>query len=231
ERLSVMDSEGSKLLLNSPAYRKIWTTVAGGIQKGWLQQPLRTTETISGIDFYKRNSFMTGNAAMIIQYSSFANDLAEGRKRHNLSTFDWDIVTEPIHPSYKDEATFTTVDGVYAISATASSPEDGWELIKLINSASIAKKNAASIAGGGISTLNSVPIKPETARAEAFSILRPGTSSSVTMLPQPLAAEITPIVNEEIQSYIQGQQSLDEAIDAIQAKGQNSLDKVNLQSK
>jgi multiple sugar transport system substrate-binding protein len=232
ERLGVTDSEGKKLLLDSPSYRKIWESVANGIQKGWLQQPARATGTISGIDFYKRNAFMTGQAAMILQFSGFANDLTEGRKRYNLSTFEWDVVTEPISSEKPDESTSTFIDGVYAINAKAANPKDAWELIKLINSEPIAKKNAGSMFHI-LSTLQNVPMKPETVRMEAFTILQisPDSKQAAPVLPQSFSPELVAIMNQEILSFTQGAQSLEQTVEAIQSKGQTALDKANLQAK
>ncbi len=228
-RLSMTDAEGKKLLLNSPAYRKSISLVAEGIRKGWLQQSARGTGSITGIDMYKRNAFLTGNAAMALSNSGLARDLAEGKRRYNLSTFEWDMVTEPVSGEQPNLSTSFSLDGVYAINAKANNPRDAWELLKVIHSKTIAQKNVASMLVMQPSTIDGVPILPKEARREAFSALQIGTEATAdTAAPYSFSAEINAIVNQEIQTYAQGAQSLEQTLQTLQDKGQQALDKANL---
>lgn len=235
QRLSMTDAENKKLLVNTPSYRTIWGTVADGVKKGWINQTHRSMSGLSSssIDWYKRNEFFTGNAAMIMSSHSLAYDLEEAKKRFNLASFAWDIVTEPVNQQNPDEASSYWIDGIFAINAKSSNLKDAWELIKLIHSEPMAQKNTASSFGSSTpSTFQNVVTKPKDARMEAFSNLKPSLATIMpAVLPQSFNAEMASIVNSEVKLYTQGTQSLDQTIEAIQAKGQAALDKANTQLK
>lgn len=234
ERISMIDPEGKKLLLNTPTFRSIWSSVADGLQKGWMSQVVRSTGNISGIDFYKRNTFMTGNAAMILQFPGFADDLLEAKKRYNLATFSWDIVTEPVDRDRPELSTHFSLDGVYAINAQTSNPKDAWELLKHINSEPMARKMAMQFARSGLSTRKLVLPKKDSFNTEAFSKLMPDPEvdkQSVASLPSSFYSELAAIINEEIGVYVKNGQSLERMMEQMQAKGQAALDKANVQPK
>ncbi|MFK7696367.1 ABC transporter substrate-binding protein [Paenibacillus sp. HJGM_3] len=236
KRIQLVDAEGKTLLANAPAFRDIWATIGDGLSRGWLNQTQQSLAGLSSnnIEWYKRNEFFLGNAAMLLANEMTVRDLQEAKKRFNLANFTWDLVTEPVDPQHPEDGSSYRVDGVYVVSAKSSNPRDAWELIKLIHSEPIARKNTAAAFGSSTpSSLQRVQTKPEDVRMEAFTALKPKMSALLgpSTLPAAFAQELNGIVNGELKRFAQGTQSMNATIDAIQSKGQEALDRSNWQNK
>ncbi|GAA3408824.1 extracellular solute-binding protein [Paenibacillus hodogayensis] len=225
--LGLTNEDGSKMTVHTESWRSIWQFVTDGVRKGWLYEEKPRTGSISGIDFYKRNPFMTGNAAMMVTNSSMASELIEAKKRYNLAEFAWDIATEPVNPANPDVSASISFDGIYAIPAQAAHARDAWELIKLIHSESMTKKVALQMAGIGLSTRKTTAKSTNSYRIEAFTMLRPDTEAAARANPiytNELYNAMSAAVTEEIKAAASGAKSLDQAIEAIQQRGQWVLD-------
>lgn len=228
--LGITDPTGSKMTANTEAWRGIWQIVADGTKKGWLYEAKPRTGNISGIDYYKRNPFLTGNAAMTVTTSGLAGDLVEAKKRYNLADFAWDIVTEPVDPAKPDVTPSIAFDGVYAIPAQSAHARDAWEMIKLIHSEPMAKKLAAQFSGGGLglSTRKMSAVPTSDYRTEAFTALKPDPDAMARSNPadtRELYDALSTVVGEEIHAAASGAKSLDQAIEAIQLRGEQALHK------
>ncbi|PYI53801.1 ABC transporter substrate-binding protein [Paenibacillus flagellatus] len=232
--LGLTDADATRMTANSEPWRTIWTYVADGVSKGWLYETPPRTGTISGIDYYKRNPFLTGNAAMMLTRPNLANDLVQAKKRHNLANFDWQIVTEPVDPARPDVSSTFAMEGVYAIPASSPNVRDAWEMIKHIHSEPMAKKVAIQYDSNVLSSLASFVSKTEGPSLEAFSRLKPDGSTAGLVggrMTNELYGELTTVVDEEIKAAAAGSKSVDDAIDAIQLRGQQALDKANAANK
>lgn len=223
--LALFDPASGTMTADTTAWRGVWQFAADGVKKGWLYQykPSSAASVISGIDYYKRSPFMTGQTAMKIGWPSLAHDLTEANKQYGLADFAWDIVTEPVDPGRPNRASSLFFDGIYAIPARSPNAADAWELLKLIHSEPLAKKIAVQYAAGlGLSTLKSFDLTSGGFPVEAFTALRPDPD----VLSRTTAAndKLPAIVNEEIQAAAAGTKSLDAAVAAIQQRGQQALE-------
>ncbi|WP_193556147.1 extracellular solute-binding protein [Paenibacillus ginsengarvi] len=229
--LGLTDAGGAKMTVNTSAWRSIWEFVADGVKKGWLYEAKPRTGSISGIDFYKRNPFLTGNAAMMVSNQSLAEDLLEGKRRYNLADFTWDIVTEPVDPARPNVSSSLRFDGIYAIPAQSLNERDAWELLKLIHSEPIAKKMSNRM---GMSSRK--PAANETAayRSDAFGALKPDPDNVAGMgsiITGALYQGMSGLVNSEIKAAAAGAKTLDAAIESIQQGGQQLLDQAKAANK
>lgn len=222
--LAMIDAEGKRVTVNTESFRPIWSMVADGVGKGWLYEAKPSSGSISGIDYYKRNPFLTGNAAMALYHSGLALDLINAKKKYDLANFRWDIVTEPVNPADPNRPSSFLLTGIYAIPAESANSRDAWELIKMVNSEAMVAKTLSS----SVSSRKKMSSTPEY-RTEAFTML----TSSMTVS-HPLAgadysfnSEFGAIVNDEIKSAASGAKSLDAAITSMQSRGQTALDRVN----
>lgn len=235
--LSMTSSDGGKMTADTAAWRTIWQFVADGVKKGWLYEMKPRTGSISGIDYYKRTPFLTGNAAMMTASPSIATDLIEAKKRYNLADFAWDIVTEPVDPAKPDLSSSYTFDGVYAIPAQSANSRDAWEIVKLIHNEAMAKKLSLQYAGGiGISTRKNVSLPSNGRRMEAFSLLKPDPAFSertdrYSLLPREAYNALSTAVSEELKATAAGTKSLDDAVGAIQQRGQQAIDSAKAAAK
>ncbi|MEF3307041.1 extracellular solute-binding protein [Paenibacillus sp. GYB003] len=223
-RLDITDADASKMTANTPAWRAIWEFVADGMRKGWLYEAKPRTGSISGIDFYKRNPFLTGNAAMMVSTQSLAEDLLEAKKRYNLAGFAWDIVTEPVDPANPNVSSSIRFDGIYAIPVESPNARDAWELIKLIHSEPIARKMGSRM---GMSTLKPAANAASPYRSEAFALLKPDADGAPGMSPNmtgTLYQTLNELVSKEIKAAAAGTKTIDAAIESIQQSGQQALD-------
>ncbi|MEF3308871.1 extracellular solute-binding protein [Paenibacillus sp. GYB004] len=231
--IGLTDADASKMTANTDAWRSIFQFVADGVKKGWLYESKPLTGSISGADFYKRNPFLTGNAAMMVSTNSTANDLIQAKQRYNLADFAWDIVTEPVDPAKPNVSSTFRIDEIYAIPANSENARDGWELIKSIHSEAMTRKVASSYTGNfGLYSRKFESRTPITYRLEAFTMLRPdGQPSSLAIMDRPLYTSLSTIVNEELKSAAAGTKNLDDAIGAIQQRGQTAIEQAKAEKK
>lgn len=228
--LRLTSADGSQMTAHTEAWKPIWQFVVDGVRKGWLYEAQPRTGSISGIDFYKRYPFLTGNAAMFVADSSIAFDLVEAKRRYQLAEFAWDVVTEPVDPARPGVSSSFSMDYVYAIPAQSANSRDAWEMLKFIVSPAIAKKVAAQYSGGfGLSSRQDVPLSLDGYRMEAFSALKPDPDyldrmDRYSLLPRETSAALNAVINEEIKAAAAGSKTIDDAIQAIRQRGQQLLD-------
>lgn len=148
-QLSMYDSQGKKMTVNSPAWQKVWTSYSELVKK----------QVIPGLDHFEitpadtnqynplqGDLFLEGRTAMMVGEFGYLNELADVKRYAdsipNNKPVNWGVVTVPSHVERPGVAAGTWLNNMMAISATAQNKEDAWDLIKFVNSNEVARIKA-----------------------------------------------------------------------------------------
>ncbi|WP_088830606.1 ABC transporter substrate-binding protein [Paenibacillus tyrfis] len=225
--LSILDSSGKQVTVNTPEWQKVWTAVLDAVRGGYIyeQPPLEKLSTRE--DMYRANPFMTGQAAMTLQSYGFVKDLNEASSRYKMSSVPWDVVIEPTDPSRPNESSSFSVRTIYAVNATSENRREAWELVKFINSEDTARKMLTQNIGSGTSPsrLSSLSaVKGQEKLVEAFTSPRPPAESQETLgVPAEFYSAFQELATQLSKDVLKGKKTVSQATRELQDNGQQAL--------
>ncbi|WP_276356058.1 ABC transporter substrate-binding protein [Cohnella caldifontis] len=165
-----------------------------------------------------------------MRVSAQASEGGEGPKGGPapIKSFDWDMVTVPVDPSQPDVAGGFSLDGVFAINASAQNLPGAWELLKYANGEQLAKSSAKS--GLTLSTRSAYKRQAEGKNVDALYALGANEQVLLQALPEEFAKSFAELASDHVKRVVGETESLDEALKAIQSGGQDLLTKAGLES-
>jgi multiple sugar transport system substrate-binding protein len=233
--LSLFNAEGNQVTLDTDGWKKVWSIATEGYAKGYIFRPQPWPKRSMMMDeVYKRNPFISGTAAMAVTGYSLSRDLDLAESQYKMSAFNWDIASEPIEPARPGESASFTLGAIYAVNAKSEQQRAAWEMVKLINSAEIAKKLSRTMASGSLPTrLKSV--KPDDGRNyEPFYTMRPSTVEvAPSVHPRTLRKfydAYGPAAAQKADAVVSGRLRPDEAVKQLQEEAQKALNAAMLSS-
>lgn len=140
-----------------------------------------------------------------------------------FKSFAWDVVTIPVDPSQPDVDGSLSLDEVFSINASSENLSAAWELVKYINGEQLAKSGMK-----GPSALSSrTAYKKETdgKNIDAFYAHGANTQLLLQELPEGFADDFATMASDQIKKVVDGTETLDNALAAIQTQGQDLLTK------
>lgn len=140
-----------------------------------------------------------------------------------FKSFDWDVVTIPVDPSQPDVDGSLSVDEVFSINASSENLSAAWELVKYINGEQLAKSGMK-----GPSALSSRTAYKKDAggkNIDAFYAHGSNTQLLLQELPAGFAEPFATLASDYIKKVVDGAETLDNALAAIQTQGQDLLTK------
>jgi multiple sugar transport system substrate-binding protein len=230
--LSLLDANGD-WAGDTDGWRTIWKNVFDGYRGGWLYEEKSSSGPVSGVNYYKRNPFLTGEAAMSLYHFTMANDLVEAKKRYGLADFRWDLVTEPVNPNKPDMSPTATLNTIFAIPVRSANAKDAWEMIKHVHSEEMAAKLAVQYPGAQ-GTRKRIPKALEGYRTDAFYMLKPDPELSVraySVARNHLNAQLNSIVDDELKAAIDGVKSFDAAVESIRQRGRQAVEQAKAEER
>jgi multiple sugar transport system substrate-binding protein len=226
--LSLTDTEGSQVTLHTDAWQRVWSLATDGYMKGYVFQPQPSPQgNVSMEDMYKRNPFITGNAAMAISSYTLSRDLEQAKSQYKMTSFHWDMVNEPVDPARPGESTSFMLGPVYAVNAKSDHQRAAWEMVKLINSTEIAQKLNRSLSGGSLSARLQL-VQPEDGHNYSpFYSLKPDTSDLDSRLDPRIQRKFkeaySPLALQQSDAIVKGRLKVDDALKQLQEEAQNAL--------
>ncbi|TVX89720.1 ABC transporter substrate-binding protein [Paenibacillus agilis] len=146
--LQWFDARGEKIIIDTPAWRELFSTVAKAIDRELIWVP--STKENGRLDYSTpEDPFYNGKAAMTmdITYMIDQMDNMWTWPDRKLKPFAWNIVTMPIDPNYPNESPYVSTYDVFAINQDSPHKREAWELIKFIHSPDMAKVTSKMLAG------------------------------------------------------------------------------------
>ncbi|SFB36348.1 multiple sugar transport system substrate-binding protein [Cohnella sp. OV330] len=251
--LRVYDEKGEKMLVNTPQWEKVWTTIADLYKKHVVptQEDMQkvyeaqSKDVVVGGDGgqvynpYQNQLFFSGKMAMVLGQYYMLNDLETYNKNYEklkMTKLDWDVVTVP---QFINEApgvgTNITLSALTSINAKAANPDDAWEFVKFMNGEDWAKLKSRS---SYEMTARKSFIKPRdgmTYNIDAFTQLKPAPQQSLAdaklLQERPNLNFINQLGSSEFQQVLSGKLSVKEALKEYEEKGNDMLQKIKLNPK
>lgn len=155
--------------------------------------------------------------------------------------FEWDIVTVPVDPSMPNVAEGVKTNGMFVMNASSPNLSAGWEFMKLANSEQLAKTGASTaggVTGSGLTTRLATKQDYDGKNIDAFYAYGPtmkSSSDAELLLPDSPRAvyntTLSKLLTEHIRKVVDGSETLDAALAAIQTQGQDALTKFRTDQK
>lgn len=158
-QLKIHDDKAEKMLVNSPQWEKIWTTVAG-LYLDKITPNMNEINNGGGggmIDDarvynpWSHDLFLSGKLAMTISDYNYITELKRAseefanNEEYDMEAIDWDVVTVPEHPEAPGIGGNVYLSTLMGVSANAQNPDDAWNFVKFLNSKEYAKLKSRSM--------------------------------------------------------------------------------------
>lgn len=192
--------------------------------------------------------FMSGQAAMTIDGPMVMNFLgmnmkmgaagavkadsgssSAGNKLESpFKEINWDVVTLPVDPSQPDVAGSLSLDSVFSINASSESLPAAWAFLKYANGEQLAKTGSKS--SPSLSSRTAFKKTEEGKNLDAFYALQANTQLLLQTLPEGFADSFAELASGQIKKAVEGAQTVDDALKAIQTGGQDLLTKAKVEA-
>ncbi|MBG9794606.1 sugar ABC transporter substrate-binding protein [Paenibacillus dendritiformis] len=226
--LRLFDAKGEKLVFNTDGWKQAMKLASEAIRnKAIYTQPM--DEGNERVFMGDDDLFFKGKAAMIIDgpwvISELKNRMMWDKEAKEI---DWGMVTAPVDPANPDESSYATLNEVFAIAADSPNKRAAWEFVKFVNGTEMAKAASRS-SRGTLPTRNQFMKEIDGKSTEAFYLLRPKAEYESmwggpnVKIPSDFYRDFSTIMAKEMKAVVDNKKSVEEAAAAIQAKGEEAL--------
>ncbi|MDQ8733180.1 extracellular solute-binding protein [Paenibacillus sp. LHD-38] len=180
-------------------------------------------------DYLLRDPFISGRLAMAIgdnNYISQMKQAGENEKVKDKIVKNWDLVTVPVGQQNPDQSNMTSFQNLFAIRAESPNKETAWEFLQYVTSEEYARVKSKSNNYNGLPVRTKYITDAEGRNFAAFYNLKPSTFNSYKdfeKLPETFWGDFNAATQQEFQKVKDDQQTINEALDILQVKGQEML--------
>jgi len=227
--LSYFNVSGMRMTADSDSWIKAAETADKAIKDGFLYLGEDQTNQMYTTyeEYLLQDPFISGRMAMTIDGSYLTAQIKEAQDvLKDKALKNWDIVTMPVDPKNPNVTDTTSVEQILAIDAQSPNVEAAWKFLQYVNGDEFARVKSKANSGG-------FPVRTkyinddEGHNLQAFYALTP-TEETVfkdyDKLPNEVFTEIMNTISAELAEAGKGQQTVAEAMNRIQDKGQVLLD-------
>ncbi|WP_186438420.1 ABC transporter substrate-binding protein [Cohnella terricola] len=226
--LRILNSDATELNINTDSWKKIFQSTIDAAKSGSIYIP--TEEDRNGAfssmeDYFKKDLFIMGRSAMSFKHSYAVQQITQAKDQlKDVTPVNWDIVTAPVDPNNRTQSSYFSLGNIFAVNANSASPRAAWEFVKYINSDGFAKLKSKSSYGNLMSRTKHNPDK-DGRSMEPFYKLEPkaNTNSEYMKAPSKFFGAFSGVVKQEVDAVLADKESVEEALKAIQQKGQEEL--------
>lgn len=215
--------KAKQVTANTEGWKSIWKLVLQATGSHVLYDKASTVSMGSAEQLLEMKPFLTGKIAMTLDDSYLFEYIKQAKQNiKDFKELNYGIVTAPIDPANPDMTREIRLEEIFAIRNGSDHSDVAWDIIKLINSEDYAKANSHSMNG---SLLSRTGYYNDIKNIEAFYTLRPIAADyykneKYTDFYQ----QFDRVKKEEIGLVEDNKASIDDAVTAIQNKGQALLD-------
>jgi multiple sugar transport system substrate-binding protein len=227
--LSYINPSTKQLTFNTDSWKAAFETADKAIKSGTLytEDPNNNMVQNSTYESYLlRDPFIGGKVAMTMDGNYLMDQIKEANnviKEKGIQ--NWDVVTVPVNPQQPDESTAMSINQIFSIDAKSSNAEAAWKFISYVNGDEFARVTS-KVQNGGFPARTQYLDKEEGHNMKAFYSLKPAQSNmykDFDKLPQDFFMKFDGVTQQEMQGVTDGKSTIAEALDNIQAKGQQLL--------
>jgi multiple sugar transport system substrate-binding protein len=225
EGLSMVNAEGTQLMIDTDAWRRIYRLVVDGYKSGVLQWTYTPDKKIyHKEDVEAEDLFGAGRAAMTINNTNQIHSL-----KQRGATFAWSMAGVPsADPTHTKNPDFYLYP-IFSIAAQADNVSNAWEVLKYFNGAEAARIEAK--------TSTDLPVRKAFAKEVDGHSLEPfyqvkyeeTTEDGYNeKIPREFSESYNALADTLVNAMLNGEMSLEEGLRQMQEQGQPVLDKAHL---
>ncbi|NIK78445.1 multiple sugar transport system substrate-binding protein [Paenibacillus castaneae] len=238
EGVSYVNASQKKMTINSDSWRNAFQNALDAINSKALffESSMYSEDGNMAMgstyeDYLLRDPFVSGRLAMAIGDNYYINQIKQALENEKIKdqvVKNWDLVTVPVGQQNPDQSTMMGFNNLFSISADSPNKEAAWQFLSYITSDEFSRVKSKS------NNYNGMPIRTKYIKDEeghnyaAFYNLKPSTFNSYKdfeKLPENFWMEFRTATSEELQKVKDNTQSIDEALDILQIRGQEMLEK------
>lgn len=230
--LSFADPDTLTMTMDTDGWKKAAQLALDSYKSNAIYRPNPNQQFRGGTmeEYYKQDPFIGGKVAMMLNGTYFLENLKQAKSLLKDNMPQWDLVTVPIDPNNPEGSPNSfSLSQIFAVNAQSPNIRAAWEFVKYINDDEYARVTSKSSSMGGQVTTRSQYIKdPEGRNIEALYKIKGNAatySKSLSKLPQTFMGQLYPVAEAELKEAMEGKKTVDDAMRAIQEKGQMELTK------
>jgi len=217
--LTPISADGSNIVIASDSWKKVFESVMQAYQSDVLRFP-------SGdiVEEFRNDLFSKGRIAMKKNEFFYYSSIKDRQSTEpDSKPLNFDVVTVPVDPANPNMTNALYLGSIFAVNNHSAQKQAAWEVVKYINSEEHAKVESKTMNGQIPVRKDYVPDK-EIINIEPFFALKPAVKrwSDSAVTPE-FNQAFDELATKELQLVADGTKSLDEALAAIQAEGQQLL--------
>jgi multiple sugar transport system substrate-binding protein len=155
--------------------------------------------------------------------SSGGSSTAAAGPKSPFKDIDWDVVTIPVDPSQPDVTGSISLESVFSINASSENLSAAWEFLKYANGEQLAK--TSSMSSPALSARTAFKKEVDGKNIDAFYALGANSQLLLQTLPDDFKNAFAQLASEQIKKAVEGTQTVDQIVAAIQSQGQDLLTK------
>ncbi len=227
--LSYFNASDMRMTANSASWIQVVEMADKAIKDGYLYTGEEMNDAIfsSYEDYLLQDAFIGGKAAMTIDGSYLISQIKEAQTvLKDKALQNWDIVTIPVDPKNPNVTDTAMADPILAIDAQSPNVEAAWRFLQYVNGDEFARVTSKKNSG-------SFPVRTkyiaddEGHNLQAFYALTPIEETvykDYDKLPNETFTQMMDLIAAELSEAGKEKQTISEAMDRIQDKGQLLLD-------
>lgn len=227
--LSYINPTTMQLMINSDSWKTVFETADKAIKSGslYIEDPNQNGGGGSYEEYLLRDAFIGGKVAMVMEGNYLMNQIKEAKNvlKEGKGVQNWDVVTVPVNPQAPDESTGMSLSQIFAIDAKTANADAAWQFVSYINGDDFARVTS-KLQNGGFPSRTKYLESSEGIHMEAFYSLKPAQNNmykGFDKIPQQFYMKFEPLTQQEFQKVTDGKATISEALDTLQAKGQQLL--------
>ncbi len=231
--LSFINPSTMQMTINTDSWKAAFETADKAIKSGsiYTEDPNGMNgESQSYESYLLRDPFISGRAAMTMEGNYLMDQIKEAKNvLKEKAIQNWDVVTMPVNPQSPDESYSMSINQIFAIDAKSSNAEAAWKFVSYINGDEFARVTS-KVQNGGFPARTQYLDTEEGHHMEAFYSLKPAQSNmykDFDKLPREFFMKFEGLTQQEMQGVTDGKLTIEEALDNLQAKGQQLLTEEN----
>lgn len=233
EGISYVNASQKEMTINTDSWKNAVQTALDAMDSNALffesmnNQESNNAQTYE--DYLLRDPFISGRLAMAIgdnHYISQIKQASENEKVKDKVVKNWDLVTVPVGQQYPDQSNMTSFQNLFAIRAESPNVETAWEFLRYVTGEEFARVKSKSNNYNGLPVRTKYITDAEGRNYAAFYNLKPSTFNSYKdydKLPETFWGEFSGATQQEFQKVKNDQQTINEALEILQVKGQEML--------
>jgi len=233
EGLNYVNPATKTMTINSAGWKNAVQTAYDAIKSNALFFEDQNNMGWSGDynDYLLRNPFTSNRVAMTIDGSYYIREMKEAMeyysKEEGKVVKDWDIVTIPVSPQMPDQSTSAYYNNIFSITKDSTNADAAWKFISYISGEEHARVKSKLTYNNGFSIHTKYIKDEEGHNYAAFYKLKPAKPTmdykEMEKLPKQFSMMFYTYLDEEFKAVQDGNKSPDDALAALQTKGEELL--------